>query len=127
MRACTRTLHYLRDRREISGLERFISVHTVQPAVTTEIASSYVMRNENALLATQTNDETLFILRHKLNPDLDGGFKTVCSTEIDAVRSNECQHSIFERAREQKSAKVINEERKETSCLICRNKNLPYL
>ena len=43
------------------------------------------------------------------------GLKTVFSTDREAVKSNESQHSIFERATDQKGAKVINQEKKKDS------------
>ena len=43
---------------------------------------------------------------------MDYGFKPVVSTNRQAMKSNESQHSIIELTREQKGAKAINQERK---------------
>jgi hypothetical protein len=54
-------------------------------------------------------------IKSMTNQEMNRCFTTVFFTSTEPVKSNESQHSIFERTRVQKGAKVINRERKRDS------------
>jgi hypothetical protein len=54
-------------------------------------------------------------IKSTIKQEMYSGLKPVFSTNREPVKSNDSHHSIFERARDQKSVKAINQESKRES------------
>ena len=79
-----------------------ISTLNTQPYFKSRKGSSNGINYENTLLVKHKHDEAPFTHWNKINdqPRDELRFQTVFSTNREAMKSNESQHSIFERARE---------------------------
>ena len=97
---------FARSTRDFESQTIYISTHCLTCSHDHENLFEWrkLLNPEQTSIKTMTQLSTIE-MKSRIEQEMDCGFKVLFSTNREAVKSNESQHSIFERAREKKAQK----------------------